>query len=164
MTAPALRPYLPKDAPVLAELFQLSVEELTQDDYDADQRLAWAAVADDVADFGAWLGRLLTLVVDSDSGPVGFAALEDNNMIALLYVRPDFARRGVATLLCDALEKLAAARGTEAITTDASDTAQPFFAGRGYVAQQRNTVIRNGEWLANTTMTKRLAPAAAGRG
>ena len=56
MTAPALRPYLPKDAPVLAELFQLSVEELTQDDYDADQRLAWAAVADDVADFGNFLG------------------------------------------------------------------------------------------------------------
>lgn len=162
MTAPTLRPYLPKDAPALADLFRASIEELTEEDYSPDQREAWASVADDVEDFGAWLGRLLTLVVDSDSGPVGFAALEDNAMIALLYVRPDFARRGVATLLCDALEKLAAARGTETLTTDASDTAQPFFTGRGYIARQRNTVLRNGEWLGNTTMTKTLA--AAGKG
>ena len=37
---------------------------------------------------------------------------------------------------------------------DASDSARDFFAKRGYVAQQRNTVTINGEWLANTTMHK----------
>ena len=31
---------------------------------------------------------------------------------------------------------------------------KPFFAKRGYVAKQRNTVTINGEWLANTTMQK----------
>ena len=36
-----------------------------------------------------------------------------------------------------------------------------FFTKRGYVAKQRNSVIRNGEWLANTTMQKTLADAAA---
>ncbi len=39
-----------------------------------------------------------------------------------------------------------------------SDTAQPFFEKHGYVAQQRNTIIRGDEWLANTTMEKKLAP------
>ena len=29
----ALRPYLPQDAPMLAEIFRASVEELTEDDY-----------------------------------------------------------------------------------------------------------------------------------
>lgn len=159
MTAPHLRPYLPTDAQALSDLFRASVEILAEEDYSDAQREAWASVADDVEDFGQWLSRLLTLVVDSDSGPVGFAALEDKTMIALLYVRPDFARRGVATLLCEALEKLAAARGATAITTDASDTAEPFFAKRGYIPQQRNTVMRNGEWLANTTMHKRLVAA-----
>jgi putative acetyltransferase len=42
--------------------------------------------------------------------------------------------------------------------TDASDSARGFFERRGYVAQQRNTVSVGGEWLANTTMEKRLAP------
>jgi putative acetyltransferase len=46
--------------------------------------------------------------------------------------------------------------------TDASDTAEPFFRKRGFQPQRRNTVPLAGEWLANTTMDKRLAPAGEG--
>lgn len=158
MTAPSLRPYLPKDADALAELFQLSIAVLAEDDYSEDQRAAWAAAAEE-PDFDARLGKSLTLLVDSPEGPLGFGSLENNATIAMLYVHPDHARRGVATLIMDALEKLAEARGATVLKTDASDTAQPFFAARGYQPVQRNTVIRNGEWLANTTMEKRLQPA-----
>jgi len=63
--------------------------------------------------------------------------------------------------LLDAVEKLAASRGTKKLTVDASDTARPLFEKRGYVAQRRNTVIRGEEWLANTTMEKPL-PAKGG--
>jgi putative acetyltransferase len=55
------------------------------------------------------------------------------------------------------LEKIAGARGAEAITVDASDTAVPFFERRGYVATQRNSVPLDDQWLSNTTMLKRLA-------
>jgi putative acetyltransferase len=65
-------------------------------------------------------------------------------------------------MLADALEKLAAARGAKLVTVDASDSARGFFEKRGYVAQQRNTVSRGGEWLANTTMDKRLEPTGQG--
>jgi putative acetyltransferase len=67
----------------------------------------------------------------------------------------------VATALCDALEKLAGARGATGLTVDASDNAQGFFARRGYVANQRNSVTINGEWLANTSMTKSLGEGVA---
>jgi putative acetyltransferase len=60
-------------------------------------------------------------------------------------------------MLCDALEKLAAARGTARLTADASDSARGFFERRGYTALQRNTVSLGGEWLANTTMSKQLS-------
>jgi putative acetyltransferase len=65
-------------------------------------------------------------------------------------------------MLLDAVERLAAARGAAKLTVDASDTARVFFERRGFVAQMRNTVPRGDEWLANTTMEKRLAakPAA----
>jgi len=66
------------------------------------------------------------------------------------------AGQGIATMLVDALEKLAGGRGAAALTVDASDTAQGFFAKRGYTAQQRNSVTMNDEWLANTTMKKTL--------
>jgi putative acetyltransferase len=60
-------------------------------------------------------------------------------------------------MLCDALEKLAAVRGSKELTVEASDTARGFFEKRGFKAQQRNTVSLAGEWLANTTMSKPLA-------
>ena len=161
MTA-TLRPYLPTDAPVLAVLFQASIEVLAEDDYSPDQRAAWAAAADEPA-FAEKLAKGLTLLVGNEEGPLGFGSLENNATISMLYVHPDYARNGVATLIMDALEKLAEARGTRAIKVEASDTAQPFFAARGYQPVQRNTVTLNGEWLANTTMEKALgAPAKGG--
>jgi putative acetyltransferase len=71
------------------------------------------------------------------------------------------AGQGVASMLCDALEKLAGARGAQHLTVDASDNAQAFFAKRGYVAKQRNSVTVGDEWLANTTMQKSLAASPA---
>ena len=38
---PALRPFLAADAPVLAEIFRASIEELTGEDYSAAQQAAW---------------------------------------------------------------------------------------------------------------------------
>jgi len=152
-----LRPYLPADAPMLADIFRASIEELTSDDYSESQQEAWASAADDMQAFAAKLGRELTLIATLEGSPVGFASLEDNTKIDLLYVHPAAARQGVGALLCDALEKLAGARGTKQLSVDASDTAIEFFKKRGYVAQQRNSVSRGDEWLANTTMQKTLA-------
>jgi putative acetyltransferase len=73
-----------------------------------------------------------------------------------LYVHPAAVGQGVAAALCDALEKLAKGRGATSLNVDASDNAAEFFARRGYEAQQRNSVSVGGEWLANTTMQKRL--------
>jgi putative acetyltransferase len=74
----------------------------------------------------------------------------------MLYVHPDFAGEGVGSAIADALEKIAGARGAEAVTVDASDTAVPFFEDRGYTAVQRNSVPRDDQWLSNTTMIKPL--------
>src|SRR5580704_12554369 len=102
----AMRPLLPEDVPLLAEIFRASIEELTAEDYSEAQQEAWAETADDLDAFGA---------------------------------------------------KLAAARGAKEVTVEASDTASGFFEKRGYIAKSRNTVLRAGEWLANTTMVKPLA-------
>ena len=154
----ALRPFLPADTMALRELFAASIEELTQEDYDDDQRAAWASTAEDAQAFAEKLGSMLTLVVHDGEEYLGFACLKDNNRIEMLYVHPFYAGEGVGTALCDALEKLAAARGTADITTEASETAVMFFEGRGYVAQMRNSVPVGGEWLSNTTMKKQLKP------
>ena len=160
MTATALRPLLPTDAPLLAEIFRDSIAELTQDDYDDEQREAWVSAADDEDAFAARLAKALTLVASVSGEVVGFASLAGADKLDMVYVAPDSAGQGVGSTLVDALERLAGARGAKKIETDASDTARPFFEKRGYVAQSRNTILINGEWLANTTMTKTLAANA----
>ncbi len=152
---PALRPFLPADVPVLAAIFAASIEELTGDDYNEAQQEAWMAAAED-EEFGKQLAADLTLIATLEGSPVGFASLRGNDHIRMLYVHPAVAGQGIATMLVDALEKLAGGRGAQSLTVDASDTAEGFFAKRGYTAQQRNSVTINDEWLANTTMKKTL--------
>jgi putative acetyltransferase len=154
----ALRPYLPADARLVAEIYRASIEELTADDYSDAQRSLWAATADDEAVFAARLAQELTLVATLGGSVVGFAALKGADEIDFLYVHPAVAGQGIGAMLCDALEKLAGARGAKRLFADASDTARGFFEHRGYEAQRRNSVSLGDEWLANTTMEKRLAP------
>ncbi|MFK4508299.1 GNAT family N-acetyltransferase [Bradyrhizobium daqingense] len=155
---PGLRPFLPADVPVLAAIFAASIEELTGDDYSEAQQEAWMAAAED-AEFGERLAGDLTLIATLEGSPVGFASLRGNDHIRMLYVHPAVAGQGIATMLVDALEKLAGGRGATSLSVDASDTAQGFFTKRGYTAQQRNSVTMNDEWLANTTMKKTLGAA-----
>ena len=159
----AMRPMLPTDVPLLAEIFRASIEELAADDYSEAQQEAWASAADDEEAFGARLAGELTLVATHAGAAIGFAALADNIRIDMLYVHPAAAGQGVATMLCDALEKLAAARGSKELSVEASDTARGFFERRGYVAKTRNTVTLGGEWFANTTMVKPLVASPSAR-
>jgi putative acetyltransferase len=158
---PALRPFLPADTPILAAIFAAAIDELAAEDYSEAQREAWASAADDEEQFGTRLAGELTLIATLQNSPVGFASLKGADHIDMLYVHPSAAGQGVASMLCDALEKLAGGRGAKSLTVDASDNAEGFFLKRGYVAKQRNTVTVNGEWLANTTMQKSLANDAA---
>jgi len=152
----AMRPMLPTDVPLLAEIFRAAIEELTVDDYNEAQQEAWASAADDEEAFGAKLAHELTLVATYGGAAVGFASLANNTRIDMLYVHPAASGQGAGAMLCDALEKLAGARGSKELTVDSSDAARGFFEKRGFSAQSRNTVSLGGEWLANTTMTKPL--------
>ena len=156
-----LRPFLSEDTPVLASIFAAAIEQLTEDDYNEAQQEAWASVVDDEDEFGRRLASQLTLIAILQNSPVGFASLKGADHIDMVYVHPAAAGQGVASMLVEALEKLAGGRGAKSLTVDASDNALEFFSKRGYVANQRNTVTVNGEWLANTTMHKTLADGAS---
>jgi putative acetyltransferase len=160
----ALRPFVPVDTPVLAEIFRAAIAQLTVDEYSEAQQEAWASAAKDEDAFGKDLASQLTLIATLDGSPVGFASLEGKDKIGMLYVHPAVTGQGVGAMLVDALEKLAGGRGVARLSVDASDSARGFFEKRGYVAQQRNSVSLAGEWLANTTLHKQLAAKEASHG
>jgi putative acetyltransferase len=152
----ALRPYLPQDAAMLAEIFRASIEELTEDDYTPPQQEAWAAAADDMDEFAARLARHLTLIATMEGSPVGFISLDAPTEIGLFYVHPAVARQGVGKLLYDAIEKLSKARGTAHLSVDASDT-RASSSSAGIHTRTAQHVSAGDEWLSNTTMKKKLA-------
>src|ERR1700679_1203010 len=140
--AASLRPYLPDDAALCAAIFRAAIEELTADDYDEDQREAWASRSDNVDAFGARLAGALTLVAIVEGGPVGFGSLK-GDVIDMLFVDPAVAGRGVGAMLLDALVKLAGARGVKKLTSEVSDTARPTFEKQGFIAERRNLVRKD---------------------
>jgi putative acetyltransferase len=159
MSAVALRPYLPSDVRRCAEIFRASIEELAAEEYNADQREAWASTADDEDAFGARLAGALTLVAVIDGEAAAFGSLKGVDTIDLLYVDPEFARRGAGGALIDALTKLAQSRGAKRLIAEASEVARPLFERQGFTAEKRNLVRVGEEWLANTTMVKALDAA-----
>lgn len=159
-----MRPFLIADTSRLQDLFAQSIEELTQDEYDEDQRLAWITRAADAEAFAKRLGANVTILVEQDGEILGFASLKGNKEIDMLYVHPYAVGQGVGSALLEAMERLAKARGAESLSVDASDTAHEFFSRRGYADVRRNTIPIDNIWVSNTTMLKPLAKPDAAAG
>ncbi len=82
----------------------------------------------------------------------GSEVLTKSGCLDMLFVRQDCLRQGIATALCDQLEK-----GFSSVKTYASITAKPFFEQRGYLVTEKRTVVRNGVQLINFEMKKSLS-------
>ena len=96
MSAVALRPYLPADARRCAEIFRASIEELAAEDYDAEQREAWASEGRrrraSAKRFSAALTLLAVIDQQMSASPASRAERKSTCSLSL----PTFARQGVA--------------------------------------------------------------------
>ncbi|HAD46236.1 MAG TPA: GNAT family N-acetyltransferase [Alcanivorax sp.] len=149
-----IRPYRDSDAAALARVFREAILVTAADHYDGDQRRAWSAAADDPA-FPADLAKGLTMVAEWQQETAGFAQLVDDR-ITLIYVHPDTARLGIATLLYQHLEDEARIQGRERLVTEASQVAHDFFLFLGFQPDAEETVERDGVTLSRWRMHKPL--------
>jgi len=146
-----LRAYRSEDCPELARLFYETVHTVNARDYTQEQLNAWAAGN---VDLNAWNESFLahhTVVAETDGKIVGFGDMDPSGYLDRLYVHKDFQHCGVATVICDALEKSSTAT---VFTTHASITARPFFEKRGYAVVKQQQVERRGVRLTNFVMRK----------
>lgn len=100
-----LRPYDGDDLENIVALFTASVHEVPASHYDAEQREAWAPRLPDLDSWRERLARLQTVVAEIDSRIAGFVSYEWNGHIDLLFVSPDYLRRGVASALYGIAER-----------------------------------------------------------
>ncbi|MFT2816137.1 GNAT family N-acetyltransferase [Leifsonia sp. A12D58] len=158
-----IRLYEPTDARATLEIFTRAVHETAAGNYTAAQLAAWAPSDRDA---GAWAQKrmqaeTLVAVDDGSSRVIGFTDLDATGYIDMMFVHPDWARRGVATALLDEVVDRSLARGIQTLTTHASLTARPFFAAHGFVVTEQREPVLRGVALTNFAMLRVLRPTTA---
>lgn len=134
----------------IIDLFILSVRSTCSKDYSEEQILAWIFEVDKNR-CNSTFNTNYTLVAFDENKIIGFSDISKSGYLNMLYVHPEYQHKGVATLLCDKLEKHV---NTKVITVEASITAKSFFLKRGYEVIKEQTVVRHDVELNNYRMKK----------
>lgn len=140
------------DLPILIDLFHQTVHKINSRDYSPDQVEVWSP---EKPGFKAWKERLSsdhTWVCEINGTIVGFARLEENGHIDLLYVHPEYQRQGIASALLEKIFLWARAKSIDSLSTESSITARPFFERFGFAVVKSQKVIRRGVEFENFVM------------
>lgn len=148
----------------------------TVDDAGEMERIAIAAIADSgysPEQVDVWLKRFsedrmrevceksFVVIVEADAEVTGFATLIDRGETAgeldLLYVSPDFKRRGVGKMLVRAIEDRVRQQDMTALWVDASAPATHRLEQLGYRVHDRYKKTVDDVVFHNTWMLKRFA-------
>ena len=173
-----LRPAVPGDIPVLERLIDLSVRGLQADDYTPAQidlalRTVYGVdtqliadgtyfVAEDggtIVGCGGWSKRKTLYGGDQ------YAAREDSLLdpardaakIRAFFVHPQYARRGIGTLILETCENAARAAGFTRLEMGATLSGVAFYRAKGYAPLENLRVpLSNGEMLPIVRMSKEI--------
>ena len=145
-----IRKYQQSDCKTLGELFYHTIHTVNVKDYTEEQVNAWAPGQVDLEKWDRSLQEHYSLVAVEDGIIVGFGDIDKTGYLDRLFVHADYQGQGIATAICDQLERAAAGN----ITTHATITARPFFEKRGYQVVKEQQVERQGILLTNFVMEK----------
>ncbi len=151
-----IRNYCAGDAPEIVRLFFETVRSVNRAHYSEEQVEAWVPDVPDPEEWHSRMNARQTLVAEEGGEVVGFAELERDGHLDMLYLREDAVGRGVGQRLYEAVEREARGQGSGRIFTEASITARPFFERRGFRVVRGQTVSRRGVELTNFAMEKDL--------
>ena len=147
-----IREYQPSDCKEMAELFYNTVHTINAKDYSKEQLDAWTTGRVDLEKWNRLFQEHYSVVAIEDEIIVGFGDIDKTGYLDKLFVHKDYQRQGIASAICDKLEK---AVNDKTIIAHASITAKPFFEQRGYNIVKKQQVVRNGIALTNYIMEKK---------
>ena len=140
----------------LQKMFVDTINTICKDDYSPEQIKVWTSSIENTQSWTDKLTSQYFLVADLDNKIVGYASLENNNYLDLLYVHKYHQRQGIADKLYNEIEKEAIKRKTTVLNSDVSETAKPFFEKKGFKTITRQTNIIKDIEIINYKMTKKL--------
>lgn len=158
-----IRPYEQSDAAKTLAVFTAAVTETTSADYTAEQVQAWAQPGrrDVVTWHAAMLAR--NSVVATITGDLaGFSDVRFDGYVDMMFVSPQYQRRGVARQLLAHVEAQARSEEIPVLSADVSITARPFFERYGFKVKEEQRPIKAGVELTNYKMEKVLSQTESG--
>jgi putative acetyltransferase len=149
-----VRPYQSRDLDAVIELFQRSIRETASADYNPAQIDAWAQADRDEWELARASRPTWVALIDGDIA--GFADLERNGLVDMMFVHPKHQRKSVATSLLARIEAEADECGITCLHTYASVTARPFFEYCGFTMLLARAVVVREQRFVQFVMEKVL--------
>lgn len=132
------------------DLFYHTVHIINARDYTTEQLDAWAPEDPDEKQWNHSLQKHYTVVAVENDEIVGFGDIDSAGYLDRLYVHARHQGKGIASAICDQLER----SNNGSVTMHASATARTFFEKRGYRVVKQQTVERRGVKMTNYVMRK----------
>jgi len=178
-STPQIRKATLEDSDAIADLIAASARGLGRDDYPPEEIEAalggvWGVdtqlirdgtyflvyLDDQLAACGGWSYRQTLFGSDGEAerDPAELDPATDAARIRAFFVHPDFARRGIGSLLLDVCEQQARKAGFRALSLGATLPGQKLYAVRGFVAGEPiDHTLGNGRTTRVIPMTKVLS-------
>jgi putative acetyltransferase len=151
-----IRRFQPGEELALFEVFYSAIHLIARNDYSEEQLNAWAPLD---LDRELWVDRINGInpfVAEIDGQPVGYADVQLNGYIDHFFVCGHHSRQGVGKALMDVIHSEAKRLNLTELTSNVSQTAQPFFDRFGFVIVERKKSVIRGIELRNALMRKEL--------
>lgn len=146
-----LRAYTTADASATFDVFTRAIRQTASQDYTPEQVNAWAHDRK-LLDWDRDRATATTQVAELHGALVGFTDVDSDGHIDMLYVDPEYERRGIASILMSWVIETANAAGIVALTTHASITARPFFETHGFAVVEECQPVIHGVEFTNYLM------------
>lgn len=148
-----IREYQSSDCKELADLFYNTIHKVNARDYTKEQLDVWAPGKLDLEEWNQSFQEHYSIVALDGRLIIGFGDIDKTGYLDRVFVHKDYQGKGIATTICDCLEKTAQNK----VITHASITARPFFEKRGYKVIKEQQVKRQEVMLTNFVMEKNLS-------
>lgn len=145
------------DCQALCEIHLSSIRELGRSHYSEAEVEAWSGGRTPVR-YAEHISVRHVIVAEHGPLPVGFGTLDlARSEIMQLYIRPEYARKGIGTLILDELLRVARAAGVHEIHCKSSLNARDFYIKAGFEpGQPCKHRFRHGGEIECVPMQKRL--------
>jgi len=144
-----------RDIAGMTSVFALAVEN-TSERYTVNQRAAWVSQALRPAFWDEILRTHHVLVCFEMNTLCGLISFSSRGEISMLYILPQFQRKGIATRMINIISDFAHEEGYAHVKVDASLYLRPLLVKLGFeLVEEYQKVIRNVEF-PNAIMVKEL--------